>query len=69
MEAKTPREMIEELELLTHAISGLSSAVREKVLSEEASAKSTSPVPSNPQFRRLSPGERELDRVKIEASE
>ena len=67
MEVKTTREMMEELELLTHAVSGLSSAVREKVLSDAASAKSTSPVPSAMEFRKLTPGEKKLRRVKVEA--
>ena len=67
MEAKTPREMMEELDSLSQALSGLSSAVREKVLSKEASAKSTSPVPSIATHRKLSPGEKQSHRVKVEA--
>jgi hypothetical protein len=67
MEVKTPREMMEELELLTHAISGLSSVVRTKVLSDDASAKSSSPVPSAMEFRKLTQGEKKLYRVKAEA--
>jgi hypothetical protein len=67
MEVKSTREMMEELELLTHAISGLSSAVMEKVLSDAASASSSSPVPSAMDFRKLTPGENKLNRVKAEA--
>jgi hypothetical protein len=61
---KTPRAVFEELESLTHAISRLSTAVREKTSSETASVRTASPPVVPTSFRRLSPGEVKLERTK-----
>jgi hypothetical protein len=65
MEARTPQEMFEEISNLAQTISGLSSTMRERQ-SEIASSSSLSPLPPTG-FRRLSPGEKKLERMKEES--
>jgi hypothetical protein len=66
MEARTPEAMIMELETLTQAISGLSSTLRSRINLETESVRSVSPAPIPDGLRRLSPGERTLEKTKSE---
>ena len=70
MEARTPEAMIEELDTLTQAITGLSSTLRNRIKSEAERAQVDSPLVSPPPsphgFRRLTPGEKQLEEIKSE---
>ena len=61
---KTPRAVFDELDSLTHAISGLSTAMRERTQTETASVRTASPPVVPTSFRRLSPGEAKIERTK-----
>ncbi len=71
--ARTPQPVLDEIEALSQALAGLSSAVREQTLSESSSAHnsaraSPSLVAQTPgPFRRLTPGERKLEGAKSSA--
>ncbi len=70
MKARTPEAMIEELDTLTQAITGLSSTLRSRIKSEAERAQLDSPlvsplsIPNG--FRRLTPGEKQLEEIKSE---
>jgi hypothetical protein len=70
MEARTPEAMMEKLDTLTQAVTGLSSKLRSRIKSEAESARSVSPLispPSTPKgFRLLTPGEKQLERMKAD---
>ena len=70
MEARTPEAMIEELDTLTQAITGLSSTLRSRIKSESERAQlaspRVSPLSKSNGYRRLTPGEIQLEETKSE---